>query len=325
MKLLQNRIAESWLTLPCVSLFAVGVWVLSGLLANGWWAQLTCMVISTYLLAELSNSNALLRVRSRMVSSTFLVLSTTASFLFGSLAGGIVLLCFIATFIILFRTYQDPQTQGWTFYSFLCLSLSSLVWVHSLYFVPLIWLLAATQLQSLSWRSWLASLLALLTPYWFASLWVLYQRDASLIASHFRPLIDFSSPFDYQQWSIGQTGVFFFTISLLFIGAIHFLNRSFEDRIRIRQLYGFFFFVGLFSIVFLVLQPQHYDPLMRLIILCTAPMAAHFFTLTKTKVTNIFFCIALAIALLLTAVSLLGATWESISTTMKQWSGLLSF
>ena len=326
MKRFQNRIAESWLTLPGVSLFVVCVWLLSGLVVNGWWAQLACMAVSTYLMAELSNSNALLRVRSRMVSATFLVFSATACFLFGSLAGGIVQLCFVAMFIILFRTYQDPLTQGWMFYAFLCLSLASLVWVQCLYYVPLMWLLVAVELQSLSWRSWVATLIALLTPYWFASLWVFYQQDVSLVVSHFSPLAELSFPYDYGQLSISQIGSFSFVVLLMLVGAIHFWNRSFEDRIRIRQFYGFFFYVGLFSVVFLVLQPQHFNALMRIVIVCAAPMAAHFFALTKTRATNVFFCVSLTIAVLLTAISLLEPRWGAISSTARElWNGLLNF
>ena len=53
--------------------------------------------------------------------------------------------------------------------------------------------------------------------------------------------------------------------------------------------------------IFLVLQPQHYDVLIRLLIINTAPLIGHFIALTHTKVTNIAFYAIVIICLLVTA------------------------
>ncbi|MBR6121119.1 MAG: hypothetical protein IKQ05_01850 [Prevotella sp.] len=325
-KYVQNRIAESWLTLPSVGLYSLVVWILSGLITHSWWLQLACMVISTYLMAELSNASALIRVRSRMVSSVFLALSTTATFLFGSLPGGFVQLCFIAMLILLFRTYQDRHAPGWTFYGFLCIGLASMVFVQIFFFVPLLWLVMLTQLQSLRWRSWTASLIGLLTPYWFASAWVAYRQDISLAINHFRPLAEFPFPYAYATLTVGQVLVFAFTITLMILGVVHFWNKSFEDKIRIRQLYGGLLAISLFSIAFLVLQPQHYDALMRIIVVCANPFIAHLFTLTHTRITNILFCTTAVLTLLLTAFCLFMPEWSSLNNMFSTlWNGLLTF
>jgi hypothetical protein len=84
-KYLQNRMAESGYTLTVSSLYALVVWSLAGLLGNGWWLQLLVMTASACLMVELTNSHVLLRVRSRMVTSTFLVFSCLPVSLFGSL------------------------------------------------------------------------------------------------------------------------------------------------------------------------------------------------------------------------------------------------
>lgn len=325
-KRLQNKVAESTFLLPAMAAYTMVVWLVSGLVQNQWWEQLACMVASVYLMVELSNANALLRVRSRMVSSVFLVLSATACFLFGSLSGGIVQLCFIGTLIILFRTYQDPQAPGWVFYSFLCMGLASLVFVHSLYFVPLFWLLMATQLQSFSMRTWVASVIGLTTPYWFLLPWVLYRQEPLLLTDHFAPLVQFPFPYDYATLSVSRLVVFVFTNVLTLIAIFHFWYRSYEDKIRIRQLYGIFTVMVLLSIVWLALQPQHYDALMRIIIVCASPLVAHFFTLTNSRFSNGLFCAATALAALLTVLSLLEPHWQTIVDTLTAlWTGLLNF
>jgi hypothetical protein len=87
-------------------------------------------------------------------------------------------------------------------------------------------------------------------------------------------------------------------------GITHYVRKHQGDKIRIRLLYGFFAWMDIAALLFLALQPQHYDGLLRIIIVCTAPLVAHFVTLTSTKVTNIAFFIITGIMILLTAYSL---------------------
>ena len=203
-KLLQNRIAESGMLLPAAALIALAVWLLCGLIDRGWWGQLICFAVSAYLMVELSNGNALLRVRSRMVSSVFLILSCTFCFNFGSLSAGIVQLCSVAAIIILFHSYQDDQAPGWTFYAFLCLGLGSMAFIQLLIFAPIAWLLMAVYLQSLSLRTWVASLIGLVTPYWFAGVYLLFERDFSPVVGHFEQLGLLALPPDYSTLTMAQ-------------------------------------------------------------------------------------------------------------------------
>ena len=325
-KLLQNRIAESGLTLPVAAVYAAGVWLLNGALTNGWWAQLICMALAVYVLVEVNNSNALIRVRSRMVGSMFLLLSCMDSGLFASAQGGLTCLFVAIAFWLLFQTYQQPDTPGRIYYGFLCIGIASLTYVQILFFVPLTWLLVHTQLQSMSWRSWIASILGLITPYWLSLLWAFHLQDGSFYWHHFHSLTQFVLPYDYSLLKFGQLIVFIFTLSLLLMGIVHFVNKSYEDRIRIRQLYGFFGFWALGCTVFLALQPQHYDVLMRILFLCVSPFAAHLFTLTHSRVTNVLFIITIVLTILIAFYNLLITDFTALSSGLQLlWNGLLSF
>ena len=59
--------------------------------------------------------------------------------------------------------------------------------------------------------------------------------------------------------------------------------------------------------VFLLIQPQHEDLMLRVIIITTSPIIGHFIALTRTWITNIAFFVILGIALLLTIYNL----WSS--------------
>lgn len=311
MKRFQNRVAEGGLALPVTAAFTVVVWLLCGLLRSGLWPQLACFAVTVYLLIELSNQNALLRVRSRMVSCTFMSLSCTACFLFPSLSGGIFLLCMVAALLLLLSTYQDNRALGRTFYSFVFVSLASMTFVQTLFFVPVLWILMTIRLQSMSLRMWMASVIGLLTPYWFALLWLIYQRDFTPLTDHLALLTSFSHPLGLPlQWE-GEGGgssplfSFLFTLILTVAGLVHFWHHSYEDKIRTRQLYGFFSVLSLLTLLLIALQPQLFNPLMRLTFICVSPIIAHFLTLTSTRWTNIAFITVVIAAWGITAFSIM--------------------
>ena len=144
MKRVQNVISESRLTLPVVATYGMGTWAAAGLFHEQWWIQLACFAISTYLMIELNNSNALIRIYSRMVSCSFIILSSAMCFLFCSISQAIAELCVIASYIMLFRCYQDRQAAGRTFYAFICLGLASMFT-----YIPY----STYRLYGCSWRS----------------------------------------------------------------------------------------------------------------------------------------------------------------------------
>ena len=257
----------------------------------------------------LNNSNALIRIYSRVISVTFLVLSCMACFLFPSLYGNLTQLCIVAFYLILFQSYQDKAAAGLTYYGFLCIGLTSLTFVHILYFVPFLWILMLSCLQSFSLRTFFASLLGIITPYWLGICWLVYQGSLPLFVDHFAPLIRFHTPFDFSILNNSQTTTFAFVILLAVIGTVHYWRTYYSDKIRTRQLFVIFIWIDLLTVAFICLQPQYYDPLIRILIINTAPLTGHFIALTHTKITNITFCLICITALLLTGYNL----WMSSS------------
>jgi hypothetical protein len=315
LKKTQNRIAESRLTLPTVIAYAMAVWMVSGLLIptvpitvnhllHGAWIQLICFILSGLLIAELNNSHALIRIYSRMVSSTFIMLSCAAVFLFASMAGSIVGLCFSAFYVTSFRTYQNKVSMGWTYYAFLCIGLASTAFVHILFYIPLIWLLFYFQLASLSWRTFFASLLGLLTPYWFALPFTIYQSNVQSMIEHFMPLTLIECPFDAHLLTVNQLGVLTFVTILSITGIVHYWRNNSADKFRTRQLYTCFTAVTVFTLTLIFLQPQHFDMFLRILLISASPLIAHFIALTSTRITNIAFYVMTVTTVLLTILNL---------------------
>lgn len=303
-KLLQNKIAESKLSLPVMVIYAVGIWLMCGLINREWWVQFALFAISVYLIVELNNISALIRVYSRMVSCSFIILICSACFLFPLTQGAIVQTMVIGALILLFMTYQDQQSSGLTYYAFILWSIATGASVHMLFYLPLLWLLMGTQLQSLSWRTLSASVLGILTPYWIYACWLVWQGDFTPLIAHFKQLDNLQVPLQFTTLDTGRIAVFVLLAVVSVIGTIHFIRQHHFDKIRIRQLYGFFIWMDLATALFVVLQPQFYDVLIRIMFICTAPLIGHFLALTHTKITNIAFCILVVITLAVTGLNL---------------------
>lgn len=249
-------------------------------------------------MVELSNGNALLRIRSRMVSVCFMSLLCMMSPLFGSLPGAFTLVFVIIATLLLLSTYQDKCSPGRVFYAFLFVGLASITFVQILFLLPLLWLLMATQLQSLSWRSLFASLLGTALPYWLATPWFIYQRDFSLLTSHFEQLAEFQASFQFSTIAPSLWVAYALVVVFTMIGIFSFWHHSYQDKIRIRLLYGFFTWMAVVFLILIVLQPCLFDPLMRLAVVFASPLIAHFLTLTNSRITNIMFIVMMVLTVL---------------------------
>ncbi|MBE6249118.1 MAG: hypothetical protein E7106_07690 [Prevotella sp.] len=303
-KLAQNKVSESTLTFPLSLLYATAIWLLCGVIQEEWWVQIACMAVTTILMLQLNKLHVLIRIYSRMVSSTFLVLSCCACFLFPSIPGAIASMCIVMAYILLFTSYQDEKATGKVFYAFMVYGIASMAYVHILFLVPLLWLFMAKYLSLLSIRTWAASVIGLLTPYWIIGTWLIYHYGIDEWPEHFMPLATFHQPFDFGILSISQMATFTLMVILMLTGIVHFINKSYAENIRTRMFYSIFIWMDLTVAVFLFIQPQHYDLLMRMMLINTAPLIAHYFTLTSTKLTNASFFLFIVTVLMLTAYNL---------------------
>lgn len=305
MKRIQNKTAESRRTLPIAMLYGTVVWTLAGLFQQGWWLQFACFVLSVLLVMRINSKNLLIRIYSRSVSVAFIFLSCAAVFLFPSWEGGIVQLCCITALMLLFDSYQDDTSVGKSFYAFLLLGVGSMLDAHVIFYLPLLWVMMKIIVYVLSWRTFLASLLGLVTPYWFMCGWLMWQKNGDLLAISrlfaVQDILQF--PFDFSTVNFQQSTVMFYTILLMVIGSIHFIHSSYRDKIRVRQIYYGFITLGLFSLALLILQP-HNELACRMLILATCPLIGHYWALTNSRISNMIFCFLTVVLIILTAANL---------------------
>lgn len=304
-KRLQNKIATSRFSLPITATLAALAWVAVGFMVGNIWVQFAFTIISTLLMVELNNRNALMRTYSRMVSCSFLTLITMAALPSPSLKASIVVMCFIAFYLIIWNAYQDRQASGWSFYAFFCIGLASTVFIQVIYYVPFLWLMLIAFTNCFSIRTFMASVIGLMTPYWFSVGYYVYTDKMDAFVDHFIEFINYQELFDYSTITDHQVINFGFIILLSIIGIVHFMRTSYADKIRTRMIYESLIMLNIVTMIFIVLQPQHDLELGGILIVNTAPLIAHFITFTRGKVTNVVFIALLAIAAFILAFNIL--------------------
>ena len=301
---MQNKVAESSATLPTACVLTTILWFLpqatySLEYLKGW----VICGITTYIIIETSAKQALLRVRSRIISSLFLLLMAVSVFLHPFSTSSICQLCLIISISYVLRTYEHPKPEVHTLHTYLFIALGSLFWAPMLLLSPVILWNQGIFLRSLSWKGLGAALIGLLTPYFLwatvltgLSIFSFFSEpcsEAALFSSAaFAPLLQhataviapFYEPFDWQ-WNMEshriETAAFGFTLLLSLTGFIHYLRKSYDDKIRVRMCMYTFILLSLLFLALVILLPQNMPTLMFLLIMCSAPLVGHYYALAR--------------------------------------------
>lgn len=295
-----------------VVVYCLAMWLINGLVEGNLWVSFVCFAVSTYLMVELNNRNALLRIYSRMVSASFIAMSMMMPCLMASAHEAIAATAFVLALFVWLFSYQDRLSMGKTFYTFAFLSVGSIFDVHLLYYVLPFWISMFFHLQTLSWRTFFASIVGLIAPYWFAALSLFFIDDPMVIVTHFAQLAAFPMPPDYLAVPIEVIVALLWIFVLVIVGAVHFVRNSFMDSIRIRMIFNMFILLSVFTILFLFIMPSLFGIFSRVLIVVASPLVAHFLSLTHTKLTNIAFIAIIIVTLAITGFNL----WMQLSLSL---------
>lgn len=278
----------------------------AGLMTEALWLNFALLFVSVVMMVELNNSNALIRIYSRMVSCSFLVMTTMSLFLFRTIDVAVVQITFISFLLFLLRSYQEPNATGKTFYAFFALGIGSIVFPQTLLFMPALWIVMAIYIQSFSPRTFLSSIIGVIAPYWFVAAWLIYTGNYAWLGTHFINVLQFGTPFYLVDIQLHEWLTFAFVLLCAIIGGVHFIMYSYQDRIRIRLFYEMFIVLDGLTLFFALIQPQHFDCLLGMAIVLTAPIIGHWLALTSSKISNIVSILLAAAAFVLTIYNMIG-------------------
>lgn len=342
---LQNKIAESTWTLPIAVVLAAVCWLLP---YQQRWQEpvgLGVALFATYVLMEQNSTFALLRVRSRMVSTVFLLLVTALSWLHPFNWPMVAVLCIGLSFYHLLLTYDRHEPVVPTFHCFLFVSMASLIWPPLAWLSVAQWLSQAFFHRAMSWRCCWAALFGMVLPYFFWGSWdflagaigpgvimappnslveqlsgiiapiagvvgtvqagrvplsdVWLRLNQELVDADRDVLAVFNAHTPWLLAHLHQLAATAFVLLLGLTGFVHYIRKNFDDRISVRMCHYSYLLMEVVVVVWLLLMPTSWPWLFPLLVLLVAPSAAHFFALTRTWASNLWFvlCVLLWLGL----------------------------
>lgn len=284
--------------MPITAVLVLVFWMLPDVSDSMLWAGLAVTGITAYLIMELNNRNALLRIRSRMMSVTFLVLMLVCPALHKWSIEAIPTICLVFAYFMLFSSYQQVRPEGYIFHAFLFISVGSIIFPPLLvlalgYYVSMIF-----QLRNFSWRSFMAGILGAAVPYWLYAAYAIWnnQLDTAFLYLYdwFEPRLPNYMLLNVKQWI--TLGVIF---GLALLAFIHFIHTAYNDKIRTRMLLYVVITTQVLLTVGVVMLPGNFDEQMRLFIANSSLIIAHYYSLGKGRFFNQWFYLTIAILIAL--------------------------
>lgn len=326
-KSLQSQVTTGRLTLPVVILICALCWVLTyflfpdsiasttskdsssflqstrDLLLPGWAERiisfLVCAIIG-YFLIELNNQFSIIRMRASMQTAIYFLLVTVCPGMHLLYIGDIVALGSLISIYFLFKSYQQAQAAGYLFYSFFFIGAGSILFPQ-LTILSVLWLLESYRFQSLTPRSFCGALLGWMLPYWMLFGHAFFYNEMELFYRPFNQLLAFGEVFHLpilQPWELAILG---YLLVMFIVSAVHCIAAGFEDKIRTRAYLQFLIDLTFFLFLLIALQPIYCSALLPLLIISSSILIGHFFVLTNSKSSNVFFIISLVGLILLFA------------------------
>lgn len=250
--------------------------------------------LAVYLMAELNNTNVLLRVSSRMLSSLLAVLLTASVFLHIIQPAHVVMLMLMLSYFTLFSTYQNSDTRI-TFLTYMYVSVASLVFPKLLLMIPFYWA-AQVHFRSLSLRCFCASLVGICLPYWLYGGCAVCMDSTSVFLEHVSGIVQLEWG-NYASVSLQRILVASFSLLLFLVGTVDFYLKSYQDKTRTRIIYNVVILFGIAGFLFLALQIDYFDTLYPLALLPTVIITGHHIVLSNTKFTRIYTIVVFVMAL----------------------------
>lgn len=285
-----NHIVESDAMLPLCAAFCIGVWAWQNVTWCGGMQLLTLLgsfvaiLATVYLIMETNNINQLIRIRTRMMASMWLLLVAAMPTM--QLMGTPLLLALLSAcfYYCLFHCYQRTDCMGWFFHAMLCIALGSLLFPQLLLFVVPCILYMTIFMRSMTTRILGAGLAGLVVPYLLWATGCFLTDDMGPLLHHFAnfwgtadhlALSVTERPF-VQQVGWGVMG--FYTL----VGVCHYWRNNYSDKIRTRQMLYVYVSQSILLHVLLALRPDCHQAIIAILTVTCTPLLVHYFAVSRS-------------------------------------------
>lgn len=288
-------------TLPVVILICLLLW---GSTFQEWneLISLGVTIIIGYVFIETNTTFNLIRTRTSMPVCLYWLIATALFFLHPFEWTNLVPLVFILATYQLFHSYESVSSSPFIFHSFLFIGLGSIAFPQLLYMVPMLWG-SMIPFRAISIKSFFASIIGLMTPYWFIFGYALYFNEMHILLTPLREAAHLY-PIDYSHLTLPEIASWGFITLLLIVSGFHYWQISYMDKTRTRIYHSYLAIAGFWATLLSILQPVHLCEWLSIQLICTAFLCGHLFSLTRNRFSGIFFIVTFVLYILLMSFNL---------------------
>lgn len=288
-------------TLPVVILICLLLW---GSTFQEWneLISLGVTIIIGYVFIETNTTFNLIRTRTSMPVCLYWLIATALFFLHPFEWTNLVPLVFILATYQLFHSYESVSSSPFIFHSFLFIGLGSIAFPQLLYMVPMLWG-SMIPFRAISIKSFFASIIGLMTPYWFIFGYAFYFNEMHILLTPLREAAHLY-PIDYSHLTLPEIASWGFITLLLIVSGFHYWQISYMDKTRTRIYHSYLAIAGFWATLLSILQPVHWCEWLSIQLICTAFLCGHLFSLTRNRFSGIFFIVTFVLYILLMSFNL---------------------
>lgn len=274
---------QAWVFLACFVFILLQIPFDGGWTLDQLWPALVKVVLGigvALLLLQLNQQFVIIKSRTALPALFYLLFLCSHNSDIRAEYIALSLLLLLSLFF-LFRSYQDLYSQGRTFVLSLFISLGSLLWFPFLLVFPVIWY-GMSRFQSLSFRSFFATLLGFVFVYLLAFSWSVWQKDLSLFVAFFPQGSDFFQ-FGLAQLPLSEY-IFVGFIGFVLIFFVAFLYRpGTSEKIRTKLSLEFLFILSIVALILSFIFPAWEKQWTSLLFVPLSFLYAYLFTLSNGK------------------------------------------
>lgn len=304
----QNQMAESRLTLPVSVVTFLVVRALEGmtdsLTAVG--GALLCLATAAVML-ETNVGLQLLRVRSRLGESLWLLMAAAMPWLYPLDSAAVCAFCLACALGLLLCCYQSRTAVTWVFHCFLFLGVGCLFAPVMLPLSLMFYLCLALFMRAFSWKAFWAGVVGLFTPCWCWTLWEACMGDVTRVPARLTELWLAAVPQD--GLSLLPDGrllpVWGMLVLASVVGFVHYMRKRYDDKIRTRMMCYVYVYVTLFLHAAFLLLPSSRTEVLAMLAVSCSPLLAHYWAMVGGRVGQVMLLLCLAVWAGVLAVSFL--------------------
>lgn len=286
----RRSIATGRLVFPVVIILSICIWLISSKV----WTNFISMGIYTligYMLIETNTKFSIIRNRTTLHVSFYFIFTSVCIFIHNFCADIFIPLFILLSLIHLFSGYENNKASGHIFSSFLYLTISGLISQIFFFYIP-IYILSMIGLRCANLKYFLSALIGIITPFWIL---FVYSFWFDKMYFFYKPILNVANinPLLFSRTTSTEI-ISMVLISILSLVAIfHYFSSSFSEKTQTRAYILFLIVIEIWTLLLSLINPESLTNLIQVNILCSSILLGHFFTITRSFITNIFFIISI--------------------------------